>query len=59
MEGKSSMESGSGWFILLCAHDHVWRDHGWTVAERMAASKILWELSIQLCSGLESVTRRI
>lgn len=33
-------QAACGWYILIRAHDHVWRDH--------RAAQLLWELSIQL-----------
>jgi hypothetical protein len=41
---------------LICAHDHVWRDWGWTLDERTAATNLLWELSIKLCAGPEALS---
>jgi hypothetical protein len=56
MERKSSMDGESGWVILICAHDHVWSNHGWSVRERMAATQLLWELAIKVCAGPEALS---
>ena len=37
----------SGWFILLRAHDHVWRDRHVPLAERMASCDLIHRLMIE------------
>lgn len=33
--------------ILMSAHDHIWKDKGWTAPERLAACNLLFELAIK------------
>jgi hypothetical protein len=33
------------WLIRM--HDHVWADHGFSLAERIAACDLIWRLIIQ------------
>ena len=45
---EQTLKDCGAWYLLLRAHDHIWKDGDWEFSIRWQASHFLWTFSNQV-----------